>query len=369
MDRRHFLRSSLSAVPAAAAAPTLFPAFAGAAEKAGRPLAGRPLAVTDWTIGARAQFAAFDRAAEIGLDGIQVSFHPEPQKDDDYDLRKPEGREALQEKAASSGVAIASTAMGVFNRHPFKSIPEAVEWAKRGVEATAALEKEVMLMAFFGKNDLKDDAEGAAATIERLRQVAPVAEDHGVILGLETTLSGEEHLHILESVDSPAVQVTTTPATPTTTDTTFSPRFASWGTTASARFTARTRAAGSLARGTSISPPRSPPSTTSATRAGSSWRAAAPRGSTPWRPSSATPPTFARWRRRDPNSSDSVAVGSSRLPDAAPERRRVSENPADYAVGLCSVAHAKHSIRGARSMGKATARTQFCKIDTWYPFA
>ncbi|MEM7015348.1 MAG: sugar phosphate isomerase/epimerase family protein, partial [Verrucomicrobiota bacterium] len=65
----------------------------------------------------------------------------------------------------------------------------------------------VMLMAFFGKNNLKDDAEGTAETIKRLKQVAPLAEDRNVILGLETTIDADEHLHIIESVDSPAVQV------------------------------------------------------------------------------------------------------------------------------------------------------------------
>ncbi len=194
MDRRHFLRSS--ALGSAALASTS-PLSASTTNRVG---------VTDWTIGGMAQLKALDLAAEIGLQGVQVSITPEP-TEDQYDLRQADDQKALQEKSAATGIAIASTAMGIFNKRPFKEVPEAVEWATQGVEATADLGKNVMLMAFFGKNDLKHDTEGTAETIKRLKAVAPIAEDKGVILGLETTLSADEHLHIINAVNSPAVQV------------------------------------------------------------------------------------------------------------------------------------------------------------------
>lgn len=195
MNRRDFLTTSL------AAAPILTLPQIGFSQAS-----GNRIGITDWTIGARSSLAAFDLAKASNLAAIQASFTPIPEGDE-TDLSTERDREAFLERSEGTGVAIASTAMGLFNKHPFKEIPEAVAWAKAGVEATHLLGVEIMLMAFFSKNDLKGDADGTAETIKRLKEVAPFAEEHGIILGLETTLSADEHLHIIDSVGSPAVQV------------------------------------------------------------------------------------------------------------------------------------------------------------------
>lgn len=195
MNRRHFLSTALGAA-----------ALPGLPQHAFSQASGNRIGITDWTIGARSKLEAFDLAKASQLASIQASFTPVP-KEGETDLSTERDREALLQKSEETGVAIASTAMGIFNKTPFKAAPEAVDWAKAGVEATHLLGIEVMLLAFFGKNDLKNDAEGTAETIKRLKQVAPLAEERGVTLGLETTIDADEHLHIIESVGSPAVQV------------------------------------------------------------------------------------------------------------------------------------------------------------------
>lgn len=215
MNRRQFLSTALGATAPGATAPgaTALGATAlGATALLTLPRngpaqgAGNRIGITDWTIGARSKLEAFDLARQNNLASIQTSFTPIP-KAGETDLSTERDREALLRKSEETGVAIASTAMGIFNQVPFKAAPEAVEWAKSGVEATHHLGIEVMLLAFFGKNDLKNDAEGTAETIRRLKEVAPFAEERGVILGLETTIDADEHLHIIESVGSPAVRV------------------------------------------------------------------------------------------------------------------------------------------------------------------
>ncbi len=195
MNRRHFFATALGAAPL-----LTFPQLSFAQAS------GNRIGITDWTIGARSKLQAFNLAKESNLASIQASFTPVP-GEGETDLRTERDREALLQRSKETGVGIASTAMGIFNQHPFKSIPEAVDWAKQGVEATHLLGVEVMLMAFFGKNNLKNDAEGTAETIKRLKEVAPLAEERNVILGLETTIDADEHLHIIDAVGSPAVQV------------------------------------------------------------------------------------------------------------------------------------------------------------------
>ncbi|MEM9281783.1 MAG: sugar phosphate isomerase/epimerase family protein [Verrucomicrobiota bacterium] len=195
MNRRRFLSTTLGAVPLLTLPQISFSKSTG-----------NRIGITDWTIGARSKLDAFNLAKDSNLACVQASFTPVP-GEGETDLRTERDREALLQRSDETGVAIASTAMGIFNKNPFKSTPEAVDWAKQGVEATHQLGSEVMLLAFFGKNDLKNDDEGTAETIKRLKEVAPLAEDRNVILGLETTIDADEHLHIIDSVGSPAVQV------------------------------------------------------------------------------------------------------------------------------------------------------------------
>ncbi|MEM7144894.1 MAG: sugar phosphate isomerase/epimerase family protein [Verrucomicrobiota bacterium] len=195
MNRRRFLSTTLGAAPLLAWPQTGFCQSSG-----------NRIGITDWTIGARSNLDAFNLAKDSNLACVQASFTPIP-GEGETDLRTERDREALLQRSEETGVAIASTAMGIFNKNPFKSTPEAVDWAKQGVEATHQLGSEVMLLAFFGQNDLKNDAEGTTETIARLKEVAPLAEDRDVILGLETTIDADEHLHIIDSVGSPAVQV------------------------------------------------------------------------------------------------------------------------------------------------------------------
>ena len=65
----------------------------------------------------------------------------------------------------------------------------------------------VILLAFFDKNDLRNDEKGKKEVISRLKKVAPKAEKMGIILGLETYLNAAEHLDIIERVGSKNIKV------------------------------------------------------------------------------------------------------------------------------------------------------------------
>src|SRR4029450_7214350 len=63
------------------------------------------------------------------------------------------------------------------------------------------------LLAFFERGDLRNDADGQAEVIRRLKRIAPKAEQRAVILGIESWLSAAEHRRVLDAVGSPNVQV------------------------------------------------------------------------------------------------------------------------------------------------------------------
>ncbi|MFN4144262.1 MAG: sugar phosphate isomerase/epimerase family protein [Runella sp.] len=158
----------------------------------------------DWSLNRTCNPDAFEYARQIGLQGVQVSYNTA--KDESYLLR-PENQRAIRAASKRTGVKIASLAIGELNRVPLKSEARTVEWVSGSIEAAKALGVKVVLLAFFSKGDLRNDEAGKKTVIERLKVLAPQAEKKGVILGIESYLSAQEHLEMIEAIGSPNVQV------------------------------------------------------------------------------------------------------------------------------------------------------------------
>lgn len=162
------------------------------------------LGACDWSVGKTLNPEAFDRAKEIGLQGIQVSYNTGK---DEKGLSVPATLKGIQEASARTGVQVSSLAIGELNRVPYKSQPRTEEWVWNSVDAAKALGVKVILLAFFSDGDLRNDDAGKKEVIARLKKVAPHAEKQGITLGIESYLSAQEQLDIIQAVGSPAIKV------------------------------------------------------------------------------------------------------------------------------------------------------------------
>jgi L-ribulose-5-phosphate 3-epimerase len=158
----------------------------------------------DWSIGMRSQPGAMALARQLGLDGAQVSMGS---VENDLSLRQPDVQRAYRDAADASGVRVGGVALDVMNRVPYKSDPRTEAWVNDSIDVAHALNVRVVLLAFFERGDLRNDAAGQAEVIRRLKLVARKAGDRGVVLGIESWLSAAEHAQILDAVGSPNVQV------------------------------------------------------------------------------------------------------------------------------------------------------------------
>ncbi len=162
------------------------------------------IGVCDWTLGKRTNPAALEVAKRLGLDGVMLDMgDPE----NGFPLLKPELQKNYLTASKGLKVEIASLALGILNKFPYKSDPRAQQWVVDSLEVSRAFGTHVVLMAFFGKGDLKNDKSGTEVVIQRFKEIAPQAEKAGVVLGIESWLSAEEHMAIVDSVGSSAVQV------------------------------------------------------------------------------------------------------------------------------------------------------------------
>ncbi|MBI4624901.1 MAG: sugar phosphate isomerase/epimerase [Verrucomicrobia bacterium] len=205
MPRRSFLKDALGAagivslLRAARAADSR--AAPAAAEK------GFRIFACDWTLQKTCSPDAFEMAARIGLDGVQVDFGRLKEGVTTLPLFDPAHQDRILAASAQHGVAIASLAMGVLNNVPYKGDATAEQWVLDSVGVMQRMKVRVALLAFFSKGDLVGDAVGVTEVIRRLKKLAPRAEAAGLVYGFESWLKAPELERILDAVKSPAIKV------------------------------------------------------------------------------------------------------------------------------------------------------------------
>ena len=183
------------------------------------------IGMCDWNLGGAASPDIIPRAKEANLNGIQVSVGISP---DNIPLRDKKVRQRYLDLGREYGITFHSVAAGgILNDIPLASEPQSAVYVIDAIEAAEVLGGKNILLAFFGNGDLrlkdsdgkfrdlKDgpyssyelDSKGVTRVVETLRQIVPRAEDSGVVIGLENTITAKQNLDIIERVDSNMVQV------------------------------------------------------------------------------------------------------------------------------------------------------------------
>lgn len=165
---------------------------------------GFQIGACDWSIGNTSNLGAMEMASLIGLDGVQLSLGL---LENDFHLRKPEVQQAYKQLAKIFKVGFTGLAIGELNNYPLKSDARADQWVADSIDVAGAMNVKVILLAFFSKGDLKNDVQGTNAVIAKLKKICPKAEKAGITLGIESWLSAEEHMYIIDQVGSPNLKV------------------------------------------------------------------------------------------------------------------------------------------------------------------
>ncbi len=166
---------------------------------------GFKIGVCDWSVGLVAEPSAFEVIKRLGADGVQVDFG---MADDDLPILHKAGmQQKYMELTKQYDLEIASFGMVALGWAPYRTDPRWELWLGEGIQASKAMGVKVVLVPFFGKPDLSEDAESRAIVTEKFKKMAPMAEKAGVILGIESWMSAEQNLEIIEKVGSPAVKM------------------------------------------------------------------------------------------------------------------------------------------------------------------
>ena len=197
LSRRHFLSRTTAAAAGLALSPALAPLFADTGKKR-----WFKIGICEWMLG-KNDPSTMQTSKDLGLDGVQVNMGS---VGNNMHLRKPDVQKAYLEAAKKSGTEVSSIGVAEMNNVPLKADPRAEQWLEDSIDVAKGLGVTVILLAFFSKNDLKNDKAGTDKVVQILKQHAPRAEKEGRTFGIESWLSAEEHVDIMDRVGSPAVQ-------------------------------------------------------------------------------------------------------------------------------------------------------------------
>jgi len=166
------------------------------------------VAVVDLMILKRQKLGAFQLTKDIGADGVEIDMGGLGQRETfDNKLAIDSVREQFLNKAKELNLEIPSLSMSGFYAQSFPERPTAVKAVEDCINTMKQMHVKVGFLPLGVKGDLVKYPELRPAVVERLKEVGKYAEQAGVVIGIETSLSATEEVKLLKDIGSPAIQI------------------------------------------------------------------------------------------------------------------------------------------------------------------
>jgi L-ribulose-5-phosphate 3-epimerase len=166
------------------------------------------IAVVDLMILKRQRLGAFDLTKQIGADGVEVDMGGLGNRETfDNKLAIDSVREQFMNKAKELNLEIPSLGMTGFYAQSFPERPTAVKAVGDCINTMKQMNVKVGFLPLGVKGDLVKYPALRPAVVARLKEVGKLAEQAGVVIGIETALSATEEVKLLNDIGSPAIQI------------------------------------------------------------------------------------------------------------------------------------------------------------------
>lgn len=167
------------------------------------------LSFTDWYVSGLQGNAegAFSFASKAGLTGVEI--FPFMDGDSIRILKNKNARQAYVDAGIKYKVRISSVCAGdLWSAHILKSKNDrfSINILSQTIDLCKLMNIGSITIPVCGPGEIKGDREGTDTVVARLRFLAPKAESCNVVLAIETYLTAEENIAILDRVGSPYVQ-------------------------------------------------------------------------------------------------------------------------------------------------------------------
>jgi L-ribulose-5-phosphate 3-epimerase len=187
---------------------TLLTGFTASAQKLVKADGRYKIAVVDLMILKRQKLSAFQLSKELGADGVEVDMGGLGDRETfDNKLADDTIRALFMDKAKEYNLEIASLAMTGFYAQSFPERPTAVKAVQDCINTMKKMNVKIGFLPLGIRGDLTKLPEMRPAIVERLKAVGRMAEEAGVVIGIESTLSATDQLQLLKDIGSPAIQI------------------------------------------------------------------------------------------------------------------------------------------------------------------
>lgn len=142
---------------------------------------------------------------QLGLAALQVTLG----KSEDGKSLPLENRDlqnAYLKGSKQHDIPIDSTYIDMLHVSCLKNDKNAANWVQKGIEITKNLNAPILMTVFFGKCSVLNRSE-LNYVIDAFRDLVPIAERSGVILGFENTISGEDNRYAVDRIASNAFKI------------------------------------------------------------------------------------------------------------------------------------------------------------------
>jgi len=193
---------------AAAALAGLLPKQTGAEPAATSQASHRyKVSACDWMMLKRQKLGAFQLAKDCGLDGVEVdmgslSKNPTFQSE----LSKPEVRQQFLDKSRELGIEISSLAMSGFYAQSFTD-RDVIKPVQDCIDTMKQMNVKIAFLPLGVQADLVKKPELRPKIVEILKQCGRMAEQAGVVIGIESAYAAADDVKLLDDIGSPSIRI------------------------------------------------------------------------------------------------------------------------------------------------------------------
>lgn len=184
----------------------VFLAAGAAVSLAAKKAPGLKIGVMDGVIRQPSKPEAVAVAKSFGVEGLQVTLGRLPQGGDKLPLEDPELQAMYVAESKKHGVPLDATYIDILHANCLKDDPGARSLVLKGIEITRKLNAGILMTVFFGKCSVLNRNELEYVS-NVFKELAPVAEKAGIILGFENLLKAEDNARAMDIVASKAFKI------------------------------------------------------------------------------------------------------------------------------------------------------------------
>ena len=165
------------------------------------------VSVCDWMMLKRQKVGAMELAKEIGADGLELDMGGLGQRVSfDNKFKEKHFQELFISECNRLGIEFSSIAMSAFYGQSFAKRENYEQLIDETIATMKALGVKVAFLPMGNQSDVVKEPELYPIVLERLKVVAKKAEEAGVVIGIETTLSAKDEAKLIDKINSPGIR-------------------------------------------------------------------------------------------------------------------------------------------------------------------